>query len=217
MSIGMIVLTVTAILVFFGIAQRVLDKLYLSDRSALTLIALMFFGTFIPNITFGHVQFSVGGALIPLGICLYLLVRAGTARERIRALLGSIIAAGVIYGLSRFIPAEPEAIPIDPMYLYGIAGGLIAYLFGRSRRGAFICGVLGIALADIVTSIGNWRRGIDQPLILGGAGVFDVMVLSGIIGVLIAELVGEIMERIARGSKQPAHTPIENPIRHKER
>ena len=44
MSIGMVLLTVVAVLVFFGVAQRVLDKLYLSDRAALILIALMFFG-----------------------------------------------------------------------------------------------------------------------------------------------------------------------------
>ena len=41
MSIGMVLLTVVAVLVFFGVAQRVLDKLYLSDRAALILIALM--------------------------------------------------------------------------------------------------------------------------------------------------------------------------------
>ena len=51
MSIGMVLLTVVAVLVFFGVAQRVLDKLYLSDRAALILIALMFFGTLIPNVT----------------------------------------------------------------------------------------------------------------------------------------------------------------------
>ena len=42
MSIGMILLTAAAILVFFGVAQRVLDKLHLTDRMALLLIALMF-------------------------------------------------------------------------------------------------------------------------------------------------------------------------------
>ena len=61
MSIGMVLLTVVAVLVFFGVAQRVLDKLYLSDRAALILIALMFFGTLIPNVTIGNVSISIGG------------------------------------------------------------------------------------------------------------------------------------------------------------
>ena len=217
MSIGMVLLTVTAILVFFGAAQRVLDKMYLSDRSALVLIALMFFGTLLPNLTLGRVQISLGGAVIPLGICAYLLIRAGTAKERVRAIAGSVLTAGIIYALSALMPDEPEAIVIDPMYLYGLVGGLIAYMLGRSRRGAFICGALGVMLADTAVAVVNWNSGIDQPLILGGAGVFDAIVISAVLGVLLSELVGEIFERLTRGKEQPAVSAIRNPVREKEK
>ena len=217
MSIGMILLTVSAILVFFGAAQRVLDKLYLSDRAALILIALMFFGTMIPNLVIGRLQLSVGGALIPFGICLYLLIKAGTAKERIRAIAGSILTAGIIYALSSLMPDEPEAIVVDPMYLYGLVGGLIAYLLGRSRRGAFICGVLGVMLADVAVAIVNWSGGIDQALILGGAGVFDAIVISGILGVVLAELMGELLERLTRGTEKPVVSQIRHSVRHKEK
>lgn len=217
MSVGMIVLTVVAVLVFFGVAQRVLDKLYLSDRAALVLIALMFFGTLIPNIVLGSVSLSVGGALIPLGVCVYLLVRAGTAKERIRAIIGSLVTAGIIYALSVFLPDEPETIVIDPMYLYGIVGGVVAYILGRSRRGAFICGVLGVMLADIAVAVVNWSGGIQQQLVLGGAGIFDAMVISGILGVILAEFIGEVFERLSRGSERPEESPIHNPVRQKEK
>lgn len=217
MSVGMVLLTVVAILVFFGVAQRVLDKLRLTDRAALVLIALMFFGTLIPNITLGRIVFSIGGAMIPAGICVYLLIRADSAKERIRAIWGSLITAGIIYALSHFMPEEPERIIVDPMYLNGIVGGLVAYLLGRSRRGAFICGVLGVLWADVAVAIVNWNRGLDQPLVLGGAGVFDAAVISGLIGVVLAEFVGEILERIARGNERPIESPIQNPIRHKEK
>ena len=217
MSIGMILLTVAAILVFFGAAQRVLDKLYLSDRAALVLIALMFFGTLIPSLTIGRVQVSIGGAVIPFGICLYLLIRAGTVKERTRAILGSLLTAAIIYALSSLMPDEPEAIIIDPMYLYGLTGGLIAYILGRSRRGAFICGVFGVLLADIAVAVVNWTNGIEQPLILGGAGIFDAMVISGLMGVILAELVGELLERVTRGTERPAVSHVKKPIRQKEK
>ena len=42
-------------------------------------------------------------------------------------------------------------------------------------------------------------RGTQQQLVLGGAGLADSVVISGILAVLLAELVGEIMERIQRG------------------
>ncbi len=217
MSIGMILLTVAAILIFFGVAQRVLDKMRLSDRAALIIVALMFFGTLIPNITIGVVSFSIGGALIPLGVCVYLLIRAGTAKERIRALIGSVMTAGIVYAAGALLPSEPEALPFDPLYLYGAVGGVAAYVLGRSRRGAFICGVLGVMLADVAVAVVNRANGVNQPLVLGGAGVFDAIVISGIIGVVLSELIGEIAERITRGSKQPEHSSIENPVRHKEK
>ncbi|MEG0741611.1 MAG: DUF1614 domain-containing protein [Clostridia bacterium] len=217
MSIGMILLTVVAVLVFFGVAQRVLDKLYLSDRAALLLIALMFFGTLVPNIVIGTVSISPGGALIPFGVCVYLLIRAGTAKERIRAIVGAVITGGAVYALSVFMPNEPERMVIDPMYVYGLVGGLVAYLLGRSRRGAFICGVLGVMLADIAVAIVNSANGIAQQLVLGGAGVFDAMIISGMLAVLLAELIGEILERFARGTEKPVESPIQNPIRQKEK
>ena len=169
MSIGMVLLTVAAIFVFFGVAQRVLDRMYLSDRAALVVISLMFFGTLLPNLTFGSVQVSIGGGLIPVGICIYLLVRAGTNKERLRALLGSVLTAGIVYAVSAFVlPDEPEQLPFDPMYLNGIIAGLIAYAFGRSRRGAFICGVLGVLLADLKAELAHMQNEADTAFLTPG-------------------------------------------------
>ena len=209
MSIGMVLLTVAAIFVFFGVAQRVLDRMYLSDRAALVLISLMFFGTLLPNLTFGSVQVSIGGGLIPVGICIYLLVRAGTNKERLRALLGSVLTAGIVYAVSAFVlPDEPEQLPFDPMYLNG---------FGRSRRGAFICGVLGVLLADVTVAVVNRLNGIQQTLFIGGGGAFDAMVISGLLAVVLAELVGEILERVTRGNKAPVHSHVKHPLKGREK
>lgn len=212
-SIGMILLTVVAVLIFFGVAQRVLDKMRLTDRSALIIVAAMFFGGLIPNITVGMVQLNIGGAIVPLGICVYLLIGAGTAKETWRAIIGSVVTAGIIYAVSAFMPSEPEEINLDPNYIYGMVGGLVAYILGRSRRGAFICGVLGVALADTAVAIVNWQQGISQPLVLGGAGAMDAMVISGILGVLLCEFIGEILERVTRGKRSPEDRPIKSPVR----
>ena len=217
MSVGMILLTVTAVLVFFGVAQRVLDKLHLTDRAALVLIALMFFGTLIPNVTLGSVSISIGGAVIPALICIYVLAKADTAKEKIRAVAGSLITGGLVYALSAFMPEEPETILLDPLYVYGLVGGVVGYALGRSRRGSFICGVLGVLWADIAVGIVNRIRGIDQQLVLGGAGVFDAAVISGLIAVILAEFVGEVLERITRGNEQPVQSAVHNPVRRKDR
>ena len=203
MSIGTIVLTVVAVLIFFGALERVLDRMRLTDRAALLLIAAMFVGTLLPNIQLGRVSLGIGGAVIPLGVCVYLLIRADESREVWRSLIGAVLTGAAVFGLSMLLPDEPEEMFMDPNLLYGLAGGAIAWLLGRSRRGAFICGVTGVILADVATAILNWSRGVDQQLVLGGAGIADTVVISGVLAVLLAELVGEIAERIAR-SRRPA-------------
>ena len=60
-----------------------------------------------------------------------------------------------------------------------------------------------MASANIAQSIVNRMNGIDQRLVLGGAGALDAIVFSGLIAVLLAELIGEIVERATRGNRPP--------------
>ena len=207
MSIGMIVLLVVSLLILFGALQRVLDRMALTDRQAIACVAAIFIGGWLPDISFGLLTVNIGGALVPVTVCVYLFLNAGTAKEKIRAIIASVLTAAAIYAISFFFPADPVAMPFDPMILYGISGGLIAWLLGRSRRSAFIAGVLGVLLADLLSGISLWMRGVDQAVHLGGAGALDAVVLAGVIGVAMCELTGEIMERIQTGK---AHAPHED-------
>lgn len=198
MSAGMMLLTIGAVLVFCGLLQRVLDRMYLTDRQALVLIGLMLVGTFLPSLQLGSVAVNLGGAVIPLGVCGYLFVRADTNAERWRTLLGVVLTGGAVYALSALLPSEAELLPMDPIWLYGLCGGLVAWLIGRSRRGAWICGVCGIILADLVSSVVAWAQGSAFQLVLGGAGIADATVISGVMGVWACELVGEAAERLQR-------------------
>ena len=198
MSIGLILLAAVSVLILLGVLQRVLDRMQLTDRAAIIITALIFFGGLLPEIRLGSVALNVGGALVPLGVCVWLLVKTDTRQEFWRAILGSLLTGLAVFLLGRLLPSEPEAFFLDPIYLYGVAGGVVAYILGRSRRAAFICGVLGVMLADIATALLNWRQGIDQTLVLGGAGAMDTIVIAGILAVLLAEIVGEVIERAAR-------------------
>ena len=170
MSLGMILLVVLTLLILFGVLQRVLDRMALTDRQALFLVALIFVGGWLPDLRLGMVSLNIGGALVPFGVCVYLFFHAGTGKERIRCLIASVLAAAVIYVVSLFFPADPVTMPFDPMILYGLCGGIIAWLMGRSRRSAFIAGVLGVILADAATGVVNWSRGIDAGVVSGRRG-----------------------------------------------
>ena len=204
MTLGLVLLIATALLVLFGAGQRVLDRLRLTDRQALLFIALIIAGGFLPDIPVTPLfSFNIGGALIPLLLCIRLWFKADTTTERVRSLLAAAVTGLAVFALGRLMPDEPESIVIDPGYMHGLAAGIIGYLFGKSRRGSFIAGVVGVILSSVANAILVWNAGVNQRLILGGAGSFDVIVISGLLAVLLSELVGEILERIKRGHQRP--------------
>ena len=201
----MILLIAVTLLILFGVLQRVLDRMALTDKQAIICIAAIFIGGWLPDITLGMVTVNIGGALIPFVVCVYLFFHAGSGKEKLRCLAAAALTTASIYAISMFFPADPVTMPFDPMILYGMAAGAIAWLLGRSRRSAFIAGVLGVIFADIIVAIINWRSGINQALHLGSAGAFDAAVLSGLTGVLLCELIGEILERISTGKANAHH------------
>lgn len=207
MTFGMILLIIVALLILFGVLQRVLDRMALTDRQALACVAAIFVGGWLPDISLGLITVNIGGALIPLTVSVYLFLSADTGKERIRALVSSALTAAAVTAIGMFFPSDPTAMPFDPMLLYGIAAGLIAWLLGRSRRSAFIAGILGVMISDLISAISVWLRGVQQNVHLGGAGALDAMVLSGILGVLTCELIGELIERIQTGK---ANAPNED-------
>ncbi len=209
LPIGIIVLLVVSVLIYFGLAQRVLDRMRLSDRAALAIIVLLIVGSFIDiPLATGRfdVSVNVGGALVPLGVAAYLLYKAGTSKEWGRALAAAVITGAIIYGVGHFL-GRADGEPggrffgyLDSLWVYPIIGGLVAYLAGRSRRSAFIAATLGLVLVDVAYLA--WLVNTGAPagtVAIGGAGAFDGIVLAGIVAVLLAEIIGETRERLQGG------------------
>jgi len=204
--VGMIVLIVVTILIYFGLAHRILDRMRLTDKAALLILLGIIVGSFV-NIPLSRGQVSVsvnvGGAILPIIIAIYLLTRAGTTKEWVRAIVATIATTIVSYLFTvNFMTEDPwqgRTDFIDPLFVYPLIAGLVAYLVGRSRRSAFIAatlGVLGMDILDYVRLISSNTRGAVN---IGGAGAFDSIIISGIVAVLLAEIIGETRERIQGG------------------
>ena len=202
MPVGMVALLVIGVLIYFGLAQRILDRMRLTDKQALLFIGAVVVGSFIDiplMSTPVEVSINVGGALLPAALSLWLISKADETVERVRAVSAAILVAVAVWLGSKYLPYEPENMYLDPKLIYGLSAGLIAYLAGRSRRSAFIGGVLGIILSDIVHMVSLINAGIPGRTDIGGAGVFDVTMIAGIVAVMIAELVGETREKLQGG------------------
>ena len=210
MPIGMMVLMVVGVLVYFGIAHRILDRMRLTDKQALLFIGAVIVGSFIDIPLMRspvELTVNVGGALLPALLAIWLIFKADETAERVRAILATLAVAGAVYLGSRYLQSEPENMFLDPKLIYGVSAGLIAYLAGRSRRSAFIGGVLGIVLSDIVHMVTIIRLGVPGTTDIGGAGAFDVIIIAGIVAVMVAELVGETREKLQGGPILGANRP----------
>ncbi len=201
MPTGVIVLLVVAILVYFGLLHRVLDRMRLDDRTALFVIFLMVLGSFF-NLTILRrplLTVNVGGAIIPIGIAVYLISTADTSREKIRGSLAAIVSGAAIYLSAKLLNPEEQTMVIDPSYFFALIAGVVGYLSGRSRRSAFVAGTMGVVLADVAHYVEISIRGIPGRTWIGGAGAFDAVVIAGVLAVGLAEVVGETREYLTRG------------------
>jgi len=211
LPLGMIILIVAFILVYFGVAQRLLDRMKLTDKKALLIIGAMIVGSFIDiPLWLGETQvtLNVGGGLVPLGLALYLLFTAGTRQEWVRALIGTVGTTLVIYVIgSVLMGGEPENVVLDPLYVYPLVSGIVAYLLGRSRRSAFIAATLGVLSLDIIHLIWLTTTRTPGTVHIGGAGAFDSIVIAGLLAILIAEIIGETRERMQGGPASRGRDP----------
>lgn len=192
MQFSPLLLTGLAVLIYLGLLQRVLDRMRLSDRAALLFVGLMLVGTYLPDIPLGLVRINVGGVIAPLMLAVYLVGTADEFKEQVRAVLGIGAVTAAVFVLDWALPQEPGAMFLDPLYAYGLAGGVVGYVAGRSRRGAFVAATMGIVLADTIVAVGQLPSGMIQYI--GGGGAFGSTLIAGVVAVGVVEIVGETRE-----------------------
>lgn len=126
---------------------------------------------------------NVGGALLPTGLAIYLLV------NRPETTIPAVAAAAIVTGLS-FLVAQPMkgvgiAMPIFVAPLAAAAAGMILAP-ATPAVVAYVAGTLGTLIGADLLNLGRMRT-IGAPIVsIGGAGTFDGVFLSGLLAVLLA-------------------------------
>ena len=201
LPVGTILLIIVAVLVYFGLLHRVLDRMRLNDTAALVIVLLMAAGTFLDiPLSRGDIPVSVnvGGALIPLIVAVWLTVTADEALEKWRSIFAAITTGAVVWGLTKVLNPDEQFMRWSPMLVYGLAAGVIAALAGRSRRAAFVGGIGGLLVADIIHWIELAVKGIPGSVAFGGAGTFDATVVAAVLAVGLVEIIGEAREKVVK-------------------
>ncbi len=125
---------------------------------------------------------NVGGALIPVILSLYLLVKN-------RLFVRGLLAVGVVAVVTHWLATPVRGVGVSlPIFIPPVVAALAALIFSWRNPApmAYVAGCLGTLIgADLL----NLYRipGLGAPIAsIGGAGTFDGVFLVGIIAVLLS-------------------------------
>jgi uncharacterized membrane protein len=132
------------------------------------------------------VAINVGGAIVPLCICAWIL--AADPAVFLRAILGTAIVTFLVHRAARPIPGVGIA---TPMFIPPIIAALMGILLSggvphHADAIAYISGVMGTLIGADLMNLGRLSE-LGAPVAsIGGAGTFDGIFLTGIVAVLLA-------------------------------
>jgi signal transduction histidine kinase len=110
------------------------------------------------------------------------------------------VIIGIVSAVLRYyFPLEHYMVTIDSGLFVGIIAGGIAFLIGRSRRGAFVSAALGVMLTNVFLFLYYLGQGLEYPIVVGVGAQFSAIVVAAVSAAIIAEVAGEIMEYKRRG------------------
>jgi uncharacterized membrane protein len=131
------------------------------------------------------IAINLGGAVIPILIAFYLILKNGMYGK---SLLAVSIVTIVVHQLAHPVPgvgiAEPVFVP--PL----ITAGVVLLLSRRQAASlAYVAGSLGTVIGADLLNLGK-IRGLGAPIAsIGGAGTFDGIFMTAVLAVLLASIV----------------------------
>ena len=128
---------------------------------------------------------NVGGAIIPILMSLFLIVKNDLYRK---AAWGVAIVSFACYLLAEPVAGVGIAIPV---FYPPVIAAIVALSLSRRYAAplAYACGSLGTLIGADLMNLGR-IRGLGAPVMsIGGAGTFDGIFVVGLVAVLLAAIV----------------------------
>jgi uncharacterized membrane protein len=130
------------------------------------------------------IALNAGGALIPLGLSLYLIVVNDLGWE---AMLGITVVAAIAHAVARIVPGVGVVVPtlVPPA-----AAAVTAWAIGVEAIAAlaYICGTVGTLIGADLINLRRVREMEAPVLSIGGAGTFDGIFVTGVLAVLLTSV-----------------------------
>jgi uncharacterized membrane protein len=129
---------------------------------------------------------NVGGAVIPVILSIYLLVKHELYEQ---SLFAVVIVTLVVHTVARPVPGVGIAVPI---FIPPLITAIVALALCRWNPAplAYIAGSMGTLIGADLMNLSK-LRGLGAPVAsIGGAGKFDGIFLTGLVAVILAGILG---------------------------
>jgi uncharacterized membrane protein len=127
---------------------------------------------------------NLGGAVIPIVLSLYLIVKNALYRL---SLFGVLIVSAVCYSLAEPVPGLGIAMPV---FVPPLVTAITVLILSRQHAAplAYISGSLGTLIGADLLNLGI-IQGLGAPVAsIGGAGTFDGIFVTALLAVIFASL-----------------------------
>jgi len=137
-----------------------------------------------PQRTTTTLAINVGGAIIPTGVSIYLLVKDSIGWQ---AAVGVAVVTVIVHLIARPVRGQGIVVPgfIPPLLAAGIALAVAPHM---AAPVAYVSGTLGTLIGADLTNIDRIGELGGGEASIGGAGTFDGVFLSGIVAVLLVSI-----------------------------
>lgn len=191
MPLGLNLLLVMGVLVIFGAATKMLERMHIKRYVILLFILAAFAGCLIPSIQVtDSFLINIGGSIIPLAFFVFLLIKIRGAKDKIWTIAAALIAATGLFVFDKLAIQEIDTSDfIEPMYISAIFGGILANLLCRNYKSILANSIFSIMGAGAITFVEENATNGFAYLNFGSATQFDCLILSVFSSMVIARAV----------------------------
>lgn len=198
MSIGIILLAIVAVLMFFGASEKFFIRMGVANWLSFIIVLLLIIGAIIPSIRFSSVvSMNCGGFIVPLAVAVALMALCDR-NDIVAAIFAEIAVAGVAIATRVLLLPVNNGIITVASLVIGFVGGLVAYIICGKVTPILSACFGGIILGDIAINFIYYFAIGGYDFALGTRGVFDSLIIASVFSVIICEGIGLIRRGVNR-------------------
>ena len=193
MTVGIVILGIVAVLLFFGAAERYFDRLGMTSWLTFLIVLALIIGAVMPEVRAERFVMTVGGFVVPTVVFILIFVLSVRGGSNALRILVALAAVGAIVTAFRLLTGIATTGALTAFFLLsGVIGGAVAMAAAGTRTGS-LAAVLGGCVAGDAVSMAILRGAYGQTVYtLGGYGIFNAMIVGCAAALLLAEIVAAV-------------------------